>query len=95
MSAKSVPIALFRLGKIVATANAIGKLSQDDILMGLQRHQAGDWGDLDEHDRAANNHALAAGTRLLSAYRSATGLKFWVITEADRQSTSVLMPEDY
>jgi len=95
MSAKTIPIALFRVGKIVTTANALGKLSQEDILMGLQRHQAGDWGDVDEHDRAANNHALAVGTRLLSAYRSTTGHKFWVITEADRKSTTVLMPEDY
>lgn len=95
MSAKKMPVAVFRLGRIVATPNALGKLSQDDVLRGLQRHQAGDWGDVDEHDRQANDHALVQGTRLFSVYHSTAGLKFWIITEADRTSTAVLLPEDY
>ena len=95
MSAPKVPMAVFRLGKIVATPNALSKLSQDDILRGIQRHQSGDWGDVHAHDRAANDRALTEGTRLFSVYHSAAGLKFWIITEADRSVTSVLMPEDY
>ena len=95
MSAEKIPIALFRLGHLVATPNALEKLQQLDITAALQRHQAGDWGDVDEHDRQANDLALTEGTRLFSVYHSAKQLKFWVITEADRSVTTVLMPEDY
>lgn len=95
MSDKFVPIALFRLGRIVATPNALEKLCQADIFKALQRHQAGDWGDVDEEDRDANDCALAEGTRLFSVYHSSIGVKFWVITEADRSATTFLMPEDY
>lgn len=95
MSTSKVPFALFRLGQVVATPNALGKLTQQDILTALQRHQAGDWGDVDNHDRHANDRALTDGTRLFSVYHTGTGLKFWIITEADHSVTTVLMPEDY
>ena len=95
MSAPNKPIARFRLGKIVATPNALSKLSQDDVLRAIQRHQSGDWGDVDAHDREANDRALIEDTRLFSVYHPAAGPKFWVITEADRSVTTVLMPEDY
>jgi hypothetical protein len=95
MSAYALLIAKFRLGKIVSTPNALDRLTQEDILMGIQRHQAGDWGDVSEDDRAANEGALIKGTRLWSAYHAANGVKFWLITEADRSATSVLVPEDY
>ena len=61
----------------------------------LRRHVAGDWGDLDEADRQENEKSLKNGFRLLSAYRSITGIRFWIITEADRSLTTVLLPEDY
>ena len=89
------PIAKFRIGHIVATPNALTKLAQDDILAGIRRHQAGDWGDVPEEDREENELSLQQGFRLLSAYSSAQGVKFWIITEADRSSTCVLLPEDY
>lgn len=95
MSAEPFPVARFRLGRIVATPNALAHLTQDDILAGISRHQSGDWGDVDEHDRQSNDHALVKGTRLLSVYHSAAGMKFWIITEADRSATTVLLPEDY
>ena len=95
MNTSNVPIALFRLGRIVATPNALAHLAQADILEAIKRHQAGDWGELDEHDRQANDRALKDGTRLLSVYQSANGIRFWVITEADRSATTLLMPEDY
>jgi len=95
MSTKQLPVALFRLGRIVATPNALDRLTQADILSGIQRHQAGDWGDVDEHDREANNRALTEGTRLFSIYHTANRVKFWIITEADRSITTVLIPEDY
>lgn len=95
MSATSLPRARFRLGRIMSTPNALLRLSHEDILMGIQRHQAGDWGDLDADDKAANDAALANGTRILSAYRTANGTTFWLITEAGRLTTTVLLPEDY
>jgi hypothetical protein len=95
MSAHSIPIAVIRLGRIVATPHALASITQDDILVGIQRHQAGDWGDITTEDREANNRAMAGGARILSAYRAGNGTKFWIITEADRSATTVMLPEDY
>jgi hypothetical protein len=95
MSAIAMPIAKFRLGKIVSTPNALDRLTQEDILLGIQRHQAGDWGDVDEHDRTKNELSLKQGFRLWSVYHAANGVKFWLITEANRRVTTVLLPEDY
>ena len=94
MSAK-LALAKFRLGKIVSTPNAIEQLTQDDILAGIKRHQAGDWGDVTEHDRQENELALTQRLRLWSVYRAANGAVFWLITEADRSGTVILMPGDY
>ena len=94
MSAK-LALARFRLGHIVTTPNALLQLTNEDILIGIQRHQAGDWGDVSAHDWTANERALINGTRLLSVYCSANGIKFWLITEADRSVTTILLPEDY
>lgn len=82
-------------GQVVITPNALGKLSSDDILNALNRHVVGDWGDLDTDDKLENDIALANGFRLLSAYTSSAGIKFWIITEAPRAVTTVLLPEDY
>ena len=95
MNTPPIAIALFRLDRIVATPNALSELSQRDMLSAIKRHQAGDWGEVDEHDRQANDRALSNGTRLFSVYRSVNGIPFWVITEADRFTTTVLLPEDY
>lgn len=84
----------FPLGQVVITTNALEKLSADDILNSLNRHVVGDWGELDSEDRQTNDAALQSGDRLLSAYRSGS-TKFWIITEAGRESTCVLLPEDY
>ena len=90
MAVQKVP-----LGNVVNTPNALGQLTPADIQLGLQRHQAGDWGELDEHDRLQNDHALCSGLRLVSSYRSAGGATFWIVTEAGRSSTVLLMPDDY
>ena len=95
MSANIVTTAKFQLGQIVATPNALDHLTQDEIRSGIIRHQSGDWGDLDADDRKENDLALERGTRLLSAYQAGNGVKFWIITEGDKSSTTVLMPEDY
>ena len=95
MTTTTLPIAKFRLGKIVSTPNALEQLTQEDILMGIQRHQAGDWGDMDEHGRDENELSLKLGMRLWSVYHAANGVKFWLITETNRRHTTVLLPEDY
>ena len=84
----------FQLGQVVITPNALEKLKSDDILNSLNRHILGDWGELDAEDRQTNDEALQSGDRLLSAYRSGQ-TKFWIITEASREVTTVLLPEDY
>lgn len=83
------------LGQTVATPAALDVLTRPDLVAAHRRHAAGDWGDVDDDDRAANDDALRTDGRLLSVYRSANGTTFWVITEADRSVTTVLLPEDY
>ena len=61
----------------------------------LRRHASGDWGDLSPEDLRANEEALKDGDRLLSAYNLKSGVKLWVITEADRSSTCILLPDEY
>jgi len=95
MSAVAFPRARFRLGRIVCTAGLQSQVSTEDILMGIQRHQAGGWGDVAASSKTDNDHALVNGTRILSAYRAGNGTKFWLITEADRSSTVALLPEEY
>jgi hypothetical protein len=85
----------FPLGRTVITRNALSVLTHEEVLAALSRHAAGDWGDLDAEDRAANERALFDGSRLVSVYRSAAGVKFYVITEHDRSISTVLLPEDY
>jgi hypothetical protein len=94
MSAK-LALAKFLLGRIVATPNALSRLTNEDILKAIGRHQAGDWGTLDAHDWRVNERALQNGGRLFSQYSTNQNIKFWIITEADRSSTTVLLPEDY
>lgn len=86
----------FPLGQLVATPNALSTLDARDVAAAVRRHAAGDWGDeLDEHDRRENELSLVRGYRLLSAYRDRNGTRFWIISEANRSATTVLLPEDY
>ena len=85
----------FLLGQIIVTPKALLRLSQKDILVAIDRHQAGDWGDIFLPYRHANDQALRDGMKLVSFYHSSFGVEFWLITEADRSHTTVLMPEDY
>ena len=85
----------FSLGQIVATPNALNNIPNDEIMHALSRHVRGDWGQLDPEDWNANELALKDGSRLFSAYHSSRDIKFWIITEADRSVTTVLLPEDY
>jgi len=87
--------AKFPLGQIVATPNALNSVPNQEIMAALQRHIRGDWGNLDEEDRQANENALIQGSRLLSSYLTSLNVKFWIITEHDRSVTTILLPEDY
>ncbi len=88
---------LFGLGVVVATPGALELLAATgtDPTELLRRHQGGDWGDVDAHDRRANNAALKHGTRLLSSYALPSGAKVWILTEADRSATTMLLPDEY
>ena len=89
--------ARFHPGTIVATPAALAALqdSGENAVHFLARHLRGDWGTVDNGDRAANDHAVQSGGRILSAYTLQTGVTLWIITEADRSSTCLLLPEDY
>jgi hypothetical protein len=84
----------FSLGQTVITANASLKLATEEVLTALKRHASGDWGDLCPEDSLANDEALLQGGRLFSAYGQGDS-RFWIITEADRSVTTVLLPNDY
>jgi hypothetical protein len=86
--------ALFPFGQVAITANASLRLSTEEVMTALTRHACGDWGDLCPEDALANDIALYDGGRLFSAYGQGEE-RLWVITEADRSVTSVLLPEDY
>ena len=82
------------LGRVVATLGALATFGHEGCFLLLSRHVGGDWGDLDGHDYRTNEQALKTGARLLSAYDTPAG-RAWVITEADRSSTCVLLPSEY
>ncbi len=88
---------IFPLGQVVATPGALALLEANgmDPLAFLIRHVCGDWGDLDEHDRKENELSLIHGFRILSAYNLPDGERLWIITEADRSSTTLLKPDEY
>jgi hypothetical protein len=88
---------LFPLGKVFATPGALEALdesgqSADEF---LRRHQRLEVGDLCEEDRRENEFSLVHGFRILSSYRTTAGVKLWLITEADRSSSTLLRPEEY
>ncbi len=85
----------FPLGQVVITANAKNVLHPEDVPKCLARHASCDWGELDVHDRRENELGLAQNFRLFSVYRDRAGTKFYIITEHDRSSTTILLPEDY
>ena len=85
----------FPLGETVITPGAAAKLPLPDIESALRRHARGDWGEMDTGDKAANEAALERGSTLASIYLATNGVKFYVITEADRSTTTILLPEEY
>jgi len=100
MVAKSKP--LFLLGRLLSTPGALAALEESgqSPMEFVQRHVSGDWGDLCQEDRQANDEAVQDGSRILSAYRLRNGTKLWLITEAaddqgQRVATTCLLPEEY
>jgi len=88
---------LFPLGDIYLTPGAIEVLTtcNQDVGKLLSRHVRGDWGDVCEEDKSLNDQSVTDGTRILSAYPLSNGERLWIITEADRSSTTVLKPDEY
>ena len=85
----------FSSGEINVTAGVEEKIPAADIQAALQRHLRGDWGDLDAEDRQRNDEILERGGTLASIYTASNGVKFYILTEADRSATTVLLPEEY
>jgi hypothetical protein len=91
-------VVLFPLGSIVATPGALALLTDAGVNPAelLQRHRRGDWGDVPLEDARENELSVGKGFRILSSYRVGNkGARIWIITEADRSSTCLLLPEEY
>lgn len=85
----------FPLGQLLITQGALKVLDREEVRKALSRHVNGDWGEVGPEDWAENDYSLANGFRILSAYTTRKGIKFWIITEADRSATTILLPEEY
>lgn len=86
----------FQLGQIVATPGALDVLDRVAVNAAelLQRHQSGDWGSVPAEDAEENDHSVVNGNRILSSYTLGED-RIWIITEADRSYTTLLLPEEY
>jgi hypothetical protein len=88
---------LYELGRVVATPgalDALGRASQSPVEF-LDKHQRGEWGDMDAFDAEANHTALRECDRIFSSYQTRLGETIWIITEGDRSSTCLLLPSEY
>ncbi|MEI6818080.1 MAG: hypothetical protein WCL19_00615 [Verrucomicrobiota bacterium] len=83
----------FPLGRTVATPTVMAL--SIDLASYMHRHHCGDWGDLGDEDKQANEEALTNSDRILSCYQVGGGRRIYIITEADRSSTCVMFPEEY
>jgi hypothetical protein len=88
---------LFELGQVVATPGALAALERAHQVPAefIARHVSGDWGEAPEEDKVENEVSVLNGYRILSAYRTRLGERLWILTEADRSVTTVLLPEEY
>ena len=87
----------FPLGQLVATPGALDAMKEAEVsfLPYIRRHLEGDWGDVCPEDAGENELSLEQGFRLLSAYNLPDGCRIWIIAEADRSATTILLPEEY
>jgi hypothetical protein len=88
---------LFPLGATLATPAALNVLEKAEITAGslFDRHITGDWGDLDQDDKNSNDDAVKIGARIFSSYDLPTQATVWIITEANRSATTILLPSEY
>jgi hypothetical protein len=90
-------VPLFSLGMVVRTPGAVqaleaaGQRPEEFV----DRHAHGDWGDVPEADKHENDFSLTYGFRILSSYTTSAGERIWVLTEADRSATTILLPDEY
>lgn len=84
----------FPLGQLVITPGARAALADKELILSISRHLRGDWGELRAGDRKRNDEALEKGGRLFSVYKSGN-TRFWIITEADRSATTILLSNEY
>jgi hypothetical protein len=92
-----IPSMKFRLGRLLVTPGALAAITDSgqtpwDFVV---RHMGGDWGCVSDQDKLLNDEAVGAGDRLLSYYLTAKAVNIWVLTEADRSATTVLLTEEY
>lgn len=94
ISLLSVAVPKFSCGRLVITRGALTEIPHAEAEEALLRHMSGDWGELDSADKAINEARLLKGGRLLSTFLTADGVHFWIVTEANRSSTTILLPEE-
>ena len=91
----TVNVRKFACGRMVMTRGAAEVIHEMEMLDAIRRHLSCDWGDVNQDDARMNEIALRDGYRLFSVYHTRAGKKFYIITEADRSATTVLLPEEY
>ena len=95
MATRISTVALFELGDIRFTPGVVKKFTQEEALIALSRHVVGDWGNVGQQDWKENDRSVECGLRILSSYTGSGSATYWIITEADRSATTVLLPEEY
>ncbi len=81
-------------GRVFATPETLSCVHVDDLFDSFVRHISGDWGDVSEEDRKANDKAIEFSSRIRSSYADRHGIRFWIITAADRRSTTIRLTAD-
>jgi hypothetical protein len=99
MTDSNTPVVVFDAGiaqlSVFLTRGVVERINKEDYCHALRRHIVGDWGEVSLEDWKSNDEALRDGSRLLSVYFDRHSNKFWIITEADRSATTILLPEEY
>lgn len=85
----------FAPGTVCATSAALAVLSRERLLLLLERHLHGDWGDTCKSDQIANEHAICSGERIVSWYQLSGKVRVLILTEADRSATTVMLADEY
>ncbi|MDH7479051.1 MAG: hypothetical protein QHH02_03490 [Syntrophomonadaceae bacterium] len=89
------PTLSFKLGKVKITNSAFCELSFLDVADAIKRHLRGDWGEVTREDWQVNDYAAEHGLCIRSVYTSANGTEFYIVTKGDRQSTIILLPDEF